>query len=164
MNYTNNDYDVITDKRSIPYSSAGTGTISTLGTGVVGAGTAFRSEAPAGSWFVDLSQNELRKVKTVESDTVIYLEQAFSSDIAALTTPQIIHQKLTNVFEISVIIPLVDASGTANAFGKINNKTFPSGLPYELSKAGRDENSQRDFIDPIIVDATSTTMLVSTLE
>lgn len=162
-NHTNNTYDVITDKRAIPYASNGTGTIITTGIAITGTGTSFLSELPAGSWIVDLTQDELRKVVRVDSDTVAILDYAFTSDLSS-QTPSIIAKKDTSVTEVSIIIPLVDEAGTSYTFGKINNKTFPSGLPFELSKAGRDDSDTQDFIDPVIVDATGTLMCVITLK
>jgi hypothetical protein len=163
VNFTNsNYYEISNDKQSIPASAAGTGTVITQGVAVVGTGTLFKTEMPAGSWLLDLANNELRKVVRCDSDTQATLDHAFTADLSS-AAPDIIHEKYTNVVEISVIIPLVDSGSTPYAFGQINGVEFPSGLPYELSKASRDDSSIQDFINPIIADATGTVMKVSIL-
>ncbi len=153
MNFSNNTYDIITDNRSIPYNVAGTGTILTEGIAVVGVGTSFLSELQAGSVLVDLTQWEWRKVVNVENDLLAYIEKPFTIDIAALTTPEIIHKSKRSVVEISLEIK------TANPAGLLDNKAFSGGIT--LSKADREGSAARDFIDPIIVDATGTFINVS---
>lgn len=162
-NFKNNFYDSITNKRSIPYSAATTGTVTSTGVNVVGTGTLFIAECPPGSWFVDLAANEVRKVKSVISDTRLVLEEAFTVDLAAVATPQVIHAKEMKAVEIEVFIPLVVAPGGANnAFGVIDGIAFPSGYVRKLSKSSKGE-SKRSTIDPIIVDASATVMTVSIL-
>lgn len=161
-NFKNSKYESITTKRSVPLSAAMTGVATTQGIHVIGVGTSFKDEVPKGSWIVDLTSDELRKVVRVESDTEAILDFAFSSDLASAAL-QVIHKNDTNVTEISVIIPLVDAAGADNAFGEIDGVVFPSGLPFELSKSSRDDSSSQDFIDPIIVDGEGTLILATTL-
>lgn len=152
-NFSNNSYDVITDNRSIPFNSAlPTGTIGTEGIAVTGVGTKFLSEMPTGSVIVDLSAWEWRKVVRVDSDTLAYIEKAFSSDIAPSTTPQIIPSSIARAKMISI--------STAGA-ALIDNKAFTGAL--SLPKSNNEISGRRDFVDPIIVDATSTSMQVSIL-
>lgn len=152
MNYSNNIYDVITDKRSIPYSAPGTGTISTQSITVKGVGTKFLSEMPAGSVIVDLASWEWRKVVKVVSDTEAIIQKPFTVDLLPLTTPDIIHEsKLSNI-EISLKVK----DGDPDAL--LDNKLF-SGI-LTISKANRERSSIKDFIDPIIVDASGTSVAI----
>jgi hypothetical protein len=152
MNYSNNTYDVITDKRSIPYSSNGLGTISTSGITVVGVGTKFLSQMPMGSVLVDLNSWEWRKVLSVTSDTEATLTKPFTIDLAVLTVPNIIHETKLNNVEISLKVKDTDPDAL------LDNKVFNGILT--LSKASRETSSTRDFVDPIIVDASGTFMNV----
>jgi len=150
-NYKNTVYNLITDKRTIPYNANGTGTISTAGAFVIGTGTLFTTEMPRGSWLVDESQNEIRYVVAVDSDTKAILSQAFTVNIAALTTPSIIHAKDTNVVSIALSCP-----STASADPTIDGVSFPKGNTVSFSKDSRDKSGTRDMVDPIILDASAT--------
>lgn len=142
-------YDNITDKRSIPFNSAGTGTIATHGIAIVGTGTLFKTEMPAGSYLVDLTAWELFKVYRVDSDTLAFLEIAFTADIAPGTSPEIIKAFQCKVKEISL--------STAGSI-LLNNKAFTGS--DTIGKTGNSKSSRNDLIDPIIVDATGTTLQV----
>lgn len=144
-----NIYADITDKRSIPFNSAGTGTIATHGNAIVGVGTLFTTEMPVGSYLIDLTHWESRKVYRVDSDTLAFLEIPLTNDITLGTTPQIVTASQAKVKAISLY--------TAGACS-INNAAFTGTL--SLNKAGNDRSSRIDLIEPIIVDATSTTMQV----
>lgn len=149
-NFKNTNYFYITDKRTIPFNETATGTCSTNGIRVNGVGTAFRSEMRAGSWLVDLTNDEIRQVDQVESDTVAYLKQAFTSDLA-IGAFQIIKATSTQVVSISVQVPSSAATGAL-----VDGETFPKGTSLTFSKDGRDSNKSKDIVDPIIVDATGT--------
>lgn len=159
-NYKNSNYLFITGNQTVPASANGTGTIQTVGNKVIGTGTLFLTEMPAGSWLVDLSQDEIRRVvfDSTETNTQATLEQAFTSDIAALTTPNIISKEDANVVSISVQIPAGQDNGT------LDGQNFPSGTSVTFSKDSRDRSSARDLIDPVIVDATDTQMQILILK
>ena len=155
QNFTNNQTTIITGKQSIPVSANKTGTISTVGTAVVGVGTKFITEMPPGSFVVDLNAWELRRVASVSSDTLAYLVNAFSVDISAGTTPNLIHAALPFPARPAEIAISIDG---ANPNGLLFNQSF--GGELDLSKAQRDRSSASDRVDPIIVDATGTFMNV----
>lgn len=162
-NQKNNFYNLITDKRTVPFNETGTGTIETNKLGIIGTGTAFKTELKRGAWIVDLTNNEIRKVESVESDTYAILVSAFSTDIAAASPLDYIPAWKGNAREISIIIPLTDQGGTANDWGQVDGEDFPPGLPYTISKSSRDDSSVMDVVNPIIVDATDTQMGVTQL-
>lgn len=153
-NYKNTKYFIVTGKQTVPANANGTGTIETVGKAVKGTGTAFTTEMPVGSWLVDESQDEIRKVISVTSDTLAYLDAPFTSDIAALTTPSIIEAKDTKAVSIAVAIP------AGLAAGEIDGVAFAAGSSISFSKDSRDHSASRDLVDPLIVDGTGTTMQV----
>lgn len=157
-------YKISNAKQTVPVSAAGTGTIKTQLTAVVGAGTLFKSEMQVGSWLVDLTQNEMRKVIKVESDTAAVLESAFSVAIPALTTPNVITHTKLNIKEISVRIPLVNSIGVAYTFGEVDGIELESGIPLVFGKTSKDNENSFSYIDPIIANATSTVINVTILK
>ena len=142
-------YKTISDKRSIPFNANGTGTIVTHGIAVVGTGTLFKTELQAGSYLVDLTQNECRRVYRVDSDTSAFLEKPFTSDIAS-SAPKIITHIQAKVKEISL-----DTSSACF----IDGEAFTGILT--LSRSGDSQSTRRDLLDPIIVDASAGSMNVS---
>jgi hypothetical protein len=139
---------VITDKRSVPFNVAGTGTIVTHGIAIVGTGTAFSTELQAGSYLVNLTTNEAIKVYRQDTDTKAFLEKAFSSDISS-STPQIISKAKAKVKEIKLV--------TAGAC-YIDGVAFTGTADY--NKNGDHKSGRPNLIEPIIVDATGQSMTV----
>lgn len=208
---TNNTFDIITDKRSIPYNATGTGSVTTKGQTVIGVGTKFTSEMPAASWLISLSGNESAKVFRVDSDTLAFIQDPFTVDLVppsaqtsgvlvvgvtyTITTfvagddfinvggtnvngnvfvatgttpttwtnssslqasgvvPQIIKREIAQPKEIGLEILVGDPAG------KLNNKTFSGSII--ISKASNSRSESRDLIDPVIVDASGTSMRVN---
>ncbi len=143
--------EVISDKRSLPYNIAGTGTVETFGLAIVGVGTLFKSEMMAGSYLVSLSQNECRKVVRVDSDTKAFLEIPFTSDLVS-ATPQIIPHYAASPKLISVY--------SAGSF-EIDGKTLTGGNTAE--KTGNSNTSRRDLIEPFVIDATASDVQIEIL-
>lgn len=154
-NYSNNFYGVISDKRSIPFNTALTGTISTDNIFVIGVGTKFKTELPAGSWLLDLANWELRRVSSVEDDLKVILDHPFTSNIATLTVGQAIHVDRANAIEISMEVTA--SNPPAQLFGV----SFTGILT--LSKSSSTRSAQNDRVDPQIVDASGTEMRISFL-
>ena len=154
-NFKNTFYDSISGAQTIPASANATGTISTDGAAVTGTGTLFKTEMPKGSWLTSIGADEIRQVLTVESDTLVYLSDAFTADLAA-GTPNVIHTSKLNISAISISVPAAAAAACT-----VDGVTFPKGAALTFSKDGRSTSSVRDFIDPIVVDATGSTMLIS---
>ena len=151
-NYKNTIYQVITGKQTLPLNVAGTGTISTDGKKVTGSGTAFKTEMPVGSWLVDLTQDEIRKVISVDSDTEAYIDVAFTSDLVGVAADYI-QAKNAKSQAISVSIK----SGLAD--GELDGDVLPNGANITFSKDSDANSSGKYLVDPIIVDGTGTTIL-----
>lgn len=61
------------------------GTVSSSGTTVNGVGTAFTSELTKGDYLYDPKSQTARKIRLIQSDTLLYLESAFATNLVALT-------------------------------------------------------------------------------
>lgn len=149
-----NVYAVITDKRSIPFNSNGTGTIETFGEAVVGTGTAFTTEMKVGSYLVSESQWQVRRVRRVDSDTVAFLDKPFTSNLAS-AAPSIIPWYSASPKMIALEVKSTDPDAL------IDNVAFTGIL--NLDKSGNDRSSFRDIVKPIVVDASGTEMKVDIL-
>ena len=148
-NLTNNQNGTLDNEvQTVPLSTAGTGTITTSGIGVVGSGTSFTTELSKGAWIFN-DTDEIRRVNYVESDTVAYLEDAFSSEFSADAFSYIKSNK-SQCKSISVAVPLGEANAT------INGGDLVAGRPVTNEKTGNSNNGSRDFVNPVIIDATST--------
>lgn len=143
-------YAAVTDKRSVPFNSAGTGTIATHGIAIVGTGTLFTTQMPVGSYIVDLTANEVRRVYRVDSDTLAFLEVAFTADIAGGTTPEIVAAFQAKMKSVELV--------TAGA-------CFIDGVAFtgskKIDKLGNDRSARPDLVEPFIIDATGQTMYVT---
>lgn len=154
-NNKNSNYKYVdNDKITVPFNETATGTASTNGIRIDGVATLFQTELQPGSWVVDLANNEIRQVVRVASDTVAYLSEAFSFDLA-LGSFEIIKKKNCGVVSISVQVLSSAASDIT-----IDGETFPKGSSMTFSKDSRDTNKSKDFIDPIILDATGSTAML----
>ena len=157
-NYKNTDYYRITNtKTTVPAPANGTGTIETVGDAVKGTGTAFLSEMRAGAWLTKVASDEVRKVLRVESDTLAYLDNGFTVDIAAASTPSIINSIDMNIRGLSVAI----LSGLAD--GEIDGTVFDNGDSVVFGKFSDNKDGFKSFVDPIIVDAVGTDVKVTIL-
>ncbi len=135
--------EIISDKRSLPYNVAGTGTLSTRGIAINGLGTLFSTELKAGSYLVNLPTNEAIRVYRMDSNTVAFLEKPFAADMTAVT-PQIIPAHVANPKLISI-----SSTGAI----EVNGKAFDGTMSME--KTGNDRSSRRDLIEPVVIDATA---------
>ena len=158
VNYKNTKFYLITGKQTVPASITATGTFVTSGITVTGTGTKFLSEMMAGSWIFSADQDEIRKVVRVDSDLVAYVDKPFSSNVTS-TALLIIPESDTHI----VTMTLIATAGSPTIDG-LSYGGPGVGIPViTLTKEGRSTSSTRDFIDPVIVDATDGGMSVITL-
>ncbi len=154
-NYKNSNSEIISTLRTVPANSTKTGTIETDGKNVIGTGTAFTTEVKVGDWLCSLSASEIRKIVNIEDDTNMYLEEGFTADLAALST--IVTCPISPYKEISY---LNVGSGT----GKIDGLNVAQGEYGCWGKTSLAIDSRKDFVDPIIVDGTSSNIKILTLK
>ena len=121
-------YDYSTsEKRTIPASSAKTGTVAvSSGSKVVtGTATAFESEFQKGDYIYIENSHQLRKVSAVYSDTRLDVEVAYGTTDSG-RTPERVRITETGYKEVSL-----SSTGSADAVISTidkDNKTFPQGL------------------------------------
>lgn len=152
-NNKNSQFYALTIHDTVPASALKTGTIRTIGINVIGTGTLFLSEVKPFDWIVDITNDEIRKVVTRRDDTYLAIDSPFTSDIAAGHDVRVVRSRAK---EISV-----SNEGAAN--GEVDNQVFLRGASLTFSKSSKTPNGS-DFIDPILVDATGTTIMVSILK
>jgi len=148
-NRKNSIYYSITSKVTVPATATKTGTITTKGKNVVGTGTKFNSEIKKGDWIADLvTNNELRIVTDVRDNLFLTIDSAFSADIGGAT--------LTVVRSRAKQISLANAGG---ATATIDGTTMAVGESVTYPKSNKNPDG-KDFIDPLLVNATGTTVKV----
>ncbi len=147
-------YQITSTKTTVPALSLKTGTISTIGTQLIGVGTSFLSTLQKGDWIVDIvTNNEVRKVVAKFSDLVAQIDSPFSADIVAGAVFNVVRSRTKHI--------QISNSGSASA--TVDGTTMVQGETLTYGKAEKLPNGS-DFIDPLIIDATSTTIDVSILK
>lgn len=147
----------LTTLDTIPLSLTATGTMSSDFTTkwVIGIGTAFLSEFKDGDWVFDTTNNQIARIDRVISDTEIHLEDAFEANIAAPIAFKKVAQSRTR--EISV-------TNVGGVDTTIDGVTFKANLSKSWEEHMMYNGTQRDFVDPVIVDgATSACSYLLTL-
>lgn len=114
--------------------------------------TIFTKQVKVGDWIVDLSQDEVQRVEEIIDDTHMYLRDAFTSDLSGSDLE--VSPCSPRPREISVLIP----NGLAD--GEIDGVAWTAGVGFSAAKMNKDKMGVNDYINPIVVDATGTTMKV----
>ena len=130
-------------KDTFPQSSTLTGTISSANNGefIVGVGTAFTTELEIGQWIFVAAHTECRQIRSIASDTELYLYFPFTSALSADTGRKVPRQTY------SMISWKIDSTGAASI----------DGIEFEADNSGSlaiDEIS-RKRPEPIIMDSTT---------
>lgn len=114
--------------------------------------TLFTQQCKVGDFIYNATQSEVHKIVFISSDLSMAIQEAFGSDLVAqalLISPCSPRPK-----EISIIIP------NGNPAGLIDGVSWPAGLGWDSSKVAQYNNGKNDGqIDPLILDATGTTMI-----
>ena len=156
VNYTNTLNEVISNsKDTYPLSSALTGTFNITSGSTQGnaTGGALLSEAKVGGWLYDKTNSEIRRITSISDNNTFTIDHAFSNAQVGTTlyfTPD------ESLVEIS--IAFVPSNGI------VNNKALVANLGFSWGKSSRSTSGDRDFVDPIIVDATGTVAYIQALK
>jgi len=143
----------VSSKQTIPASASGTGTIVTLGTTITGTNTLFKTEMPEGSYLYNATNNELRKIISVISNTIALMESPITTEYAG-SAPEIIIASECNAKKYI----FTNANATA---GEMVDNTgtlvpqFPNGIPIQICKNEDSRSGVTDLLQPTIVDAVS---------
>lgn len=134
-------YDNVKD--TFPQSTSLTGTVSAVNNKALikGVGTAFSSELQVGEWLFDTTNNEIRQIGSIQSDTELTLREPFSNALSGATVKRVPRQTYR------LISWSIDSVGTA----KIDNIEFP------VSKSGAIgiDVEARVRPKPFIIDSTA---------
>ncbi len=133
------DYDNVKD--TFPQSASLTGTITKANNGslIVGTGTLFTDELETGQWIYIAAINEFQQIRSISSDTELYLYKPFVGAVSGATPRRVPRQSYKSISW------KIDSTGTA----KINNITMEAGTSGTL---GFDEVG-RTRPDPILIDS-----------
>lgn len=150
----NSHYTVVGSLDTVPASALATGDITTDGAQVTGIATLFLSEVQVGDWLFDkITNNEIRRVTSIGSDTILYVDEAFSVDIAGAQAFRITRSVLTF---IGIGIP-------AGATGFIDNTAVTEKTSMNWSSADNQSGVANIFVDPVVIEPTAGNFLITTL-
>lgn len=138
----------ISDKRTVPAPTAGTGTITTNGVYFT---TSAASQLQVGDWVVDESQDEVRRVVELnynEPTTKGKLNAAFSSDLSALSLQYVAVEDINGVYSISIS---ADYGGDA----EVNGVALKDGSTLNFSVPEGAAQSGVNPMEPLVVDGTT---------
>ena len=123
------DFFILNNEQdSVPRSSAGSGTITSVNNGMIlGAATAFKSEANIDDFIYIKAQNDFRKIDSIISDTEIILDRPFTTPLAA------------SAFDITPASKFTEISGLVSGAGdtKLDGNTLAVDEDFSFNKAGK---------------------------
>jgi hypothetical protein len=149
-NFKNNDRFIVSTLRCVPLQIAQTGTITTLKQAVTGVGTNFSNTNlfQVDDWIWN-GGYELRRIIEIRSDTLMMIEEGFTVELAGSAFSTV---KASRMSSISYMNP----SGTTVAVSGIDGMDVQPGESGTWTKSSRTHSSsQRDFIDPVVVDGST---------
>lgn len=156
--YYKNTPVAISDKRTVPAPTAGTGTITTDGIYFT---TSANNQLQVGDWVIDESQDEVRQVVFLQdgSSTKGTINAPFSSDLSAISLQYVKFEDINGVYEISLA---ADYGGDA----EYNGVALKSGSSVTFRIPEGAALSSQTPMEPIIVDGTtnSVTAVVSKIQ
>ena len=134
---------------SVPSSSAGTGTITSVNNKmlIIGVGTAFSSEFRLGDYIYIKGQNDFREVVSIMNDTELIIDRPFDVNLSASAfdiTPRVTHK------EHSITVD----SGTV----LLNNVQFS--VKSGVSEQMKDTDLNLKKLTPVDVNATGGVAIV----
>ena len=156
MSNNNNIRKITGAQDSVPAASLGSGTITSVNNGQIeGVGTSFLTEAEIGDWVYIKAQNEFRKILSIPSDTVLYIDGVFTVPLAGSAFDITPKSKFTSIAWL--------INGGSDA--KIDGVTIAAGSDNDFDKSGKGASAGagNKYIDPIDIDATGTEVTVTTL-
>lgn len=157
-NYKNDNVEILSGEvATIPRATTGTGTIAATSVSVTihGTGTLFLTDLKVGNWLCDLTNYEVRKIKSVVTDTLVIIDRPFSN---ALTTTAV-NTVDTNDLVQEVFAVIKD--GLAD--GVVDGKVMTNGVPFLWGRKSSIQISDANKVDPITFNATGTTITITTV-
>jgi hypothetical protein len=134
------------NKAWLPTPSANlTGTLTSSGKRVTGTGTVFRSELCEGDYILNPTTDQIALVHTIESDTVLQLEAAFTTPLAGATCNRIKSKHLKSM----KVVFVGSGVGTIQTIGDSAPVDWPVGHIWEV------DDHEFPIRGPILVTAGS---------
>jgi hypothetical protein len=150
----NNINGVFVDTEVLTFRNTAGTSVATAAVNGVPTYTLFTKQCMVGDFIYNATQSEVHKIVYISDDISMQIQEAFGSDLVAqalIVSPCVPRPK-----EISVLIP------NGNPAGVVDGVTWPAGIAWTDSKTSQYNNGRDDGqIDPIVVDATGTTMIVN---
>lgn len=143
----NTVFYVQSTKDTVPASASVSGTIATVGEKVIGTNTKFTSEFQIYDCLYVAAKSQYRIVVNIVSDTEMTLNEGFTTDVTAGGTPKIVKRFQTTKIAVENV-----GAGTATIDGQ--NLTASKSVVFEKQPYGS-SRAISDFLNPILVDATS---------
>lgn len=134
---------------TLPRSLTGTGTITTNLKWATGVGTKFMTELPADSWIFNGTDQIVRVVRPI-SDTVVQLDSAFTVELSSVANYKYCNDQECQMKTVTFAVPLGSTDGT------FDGAPLRAGRSEGYSTSGNHRTSSADFVNPVILDATST--------
>jgi hypothetical protein len=142
------------EKSWFPSPSANlTGTLTSRGRTFDGTDTKFLSELSPGDWVLDPDTDEAVRVERIESDTLFFSSDKFSSDVEDIEFQRI---KSARCKQIAIIFTGVNG-GKLRGITQDTDALFPSGEYIKLSSNG-------ELAPILITPGTSSTYSISVVE
>jgi len=154
-NYKNSIASSSTGHDTFPASATKTGTIvAAVGnTTIIGTGTKFTTELENNGWICDIAHDEIRKITQIKNDTTLSIDHPFTNALSGVALKYVVP---SNSVDLMVVF--------AGSGGKIDGVTVPAQVGISAIKSGRISSGEKDFVDPIIVDATGTSAFMFQLK
>lgn len=136
-----------------PRSLAVTGTIDSDNDGrdIYGTGTLFASEFQVGEYLFVAAKSEVRRIKNIQSDTKISLDEPFSGAALSGATPLRVERPNRRSISFSI-----DTTGAAD----INGVMLAAGTSNTFQSSGNNSVG-RQYQVPIVIDSTANANVVS---
>lgn len=147
VNYKNDSVVRLTTHDTFPLHVVKTGTITSTSVNgrIIGVGTKFTSELEVGGWICDIANDEIRKITSILNDLNLTVDHPFTTPLSGA---QLDYVEPSVYVEISVFFNTVA--------GKIDGVPVAPNVGVGITKSSRDWSTGRDFVDPVVIDATGT--------
>ena len=149
-NFKNDDRFVVSSLRCVPLQVAQAGTITTLGQAVTGSGTNFTNTKlfQVDDWIWN-GAYEIRRIIEIRSDTLLMIEEGFTVELSGSAFSTVKSSRLASISYMNPSQSVVAVSG-------IDGIDVQPGESGTWTKSSRTHSSsQRDFVDPVIVDGST---------
>ena len=145
-------YAVNTDTL-VPAPTDKSGTVTSSGTILTGTSTLFTTELNIGAWVWNVSEREVRKVVSINSDTELELSSPFTSELSD------IELKVVTAEDAKVMYLTISNTGGSDT--TINGELFKDGATEEFGNMENVSGDNSKFVRPIHVNGSTSSCTVN---